>query len=361
MADDSEDDSSKTEDPSARKLEEARKKGEVVSSKELNHWFMILAATIFVGLLAGPFSSHFMINLQDYISRPEQIDISTPAALGAVLIGLLKTVLLALAIPFLLLLIGAAAGSLLQVGPMWAPEHLMPKLERISIIQGAQRLFSKRSVLEFLKGLLKLTIVGVIVVVLSMPAMPTIEHMADISLPLLLQELQTLSLKVLGGVLAIMLVIAIIDYILQRLMFMMKMRMSRSELKEEYKQSEGDPQIKQRIRQIRMERARARMMANVPGADVVVTNPEHFAVALKYDQAVNPAPVVVAKGADLIAQKIKEVARENEVPIVENPPLARALFATTDIDQPVPFEHWKAVAEVISYVYKLKNRGFTPR
>ncbi len=351
-----EDDSSKTEEPSQRKLEEAHKKGEVVLSREVNHWFMILAATFFVAMVSGPTAVHMMGQLQDLITRPEQFPLNSVSDLGAVLFPLAKLSLLVLAPPFLILFIAALAGSLLQVGPMWAPDQFMPKLERISLMKGIERLFSKRSVLEFSKGLLKLTIVGVIVMALLWPLLPTVEHMMNVPIMVMLQELKHLSLRVLIGVLSIMFVIAAIDYLMQRFMFIARMRMTRSEMKEEYKQSEGDPQIKQRIRALRMERARRRMMADVPKADVIVTNPEHFAVALKYDRTVNPAPIVVAKGADLMAQKIKEIARSFEIPIVENPPLARALFASTEVDQQIPFEHWKAVAEVISYVYKLKKK-----
>lgn len=351
-----EDDSGKTEEPTQHKLDEARKHGEVVSSRELNHWFMFLAAALFLFLMAGPVSSSLTLGLRTYIADAHTLPADTGAALGQAMQQGLWLTLKALALPFLLFVVAAAAGTLLQIGPLWAPDHLMPKLERISILQGISRLFSRRSLLEFIKGLLKISVVAVLVMWLVWPALPGLEHLMDAPVPVMLAELVGLSLRVLMGAVGLMLVISLLDYLAQRLLFLQKMRMSRTELKEEYKQSEGDPQIKQRIRQIRMERARRRMMAEVPKADVVVTNPEHYAVALKYDPLVNAAPIVVAMGMDLIARKIKEIAKAHDVPIVENPPLARALYATADLEREIPAEHYRAVAEIISYVFKLKNR-----
>ena len=171
-----------------------------------------------------------------------------------------------------------------------------------------------------------------------------------------LSRLRIEALRVVIGVLAVMSVIAGADYLFQRYKHNQKLRMSRQEIKDEMRQSEGDPMVKARLRQLRQERARQRMMAAVPGADVVVTNPTHFAVALRYEGEVMSAPVVVAKGVDFIAQKIREVAKENDVPIVENRPLARALYDTVDIDQEVPPDHYKAVAEVIGYVMRLRGK-----
>lgn len=169
-------------------------------------------------------------------------------------------------------------------------------------------------------------------------------------------EIYRLVLRLLLGVLAVLTVIAVGDYVYQRFSFMKSMRMSKQEVKEEHKQQEGDPMVRARLRQIRMERTRRRMMAAVPGASVVVTNPTHFAVALKYEMGAAGAPRVVAKGADLIAQKIREIAEENDVPIVENPPLARALYAGVEVDQEIPREHYRAVAEIIGYVFRLKGK-----
>ena len=355
------DDSSKTEEPSQKKLEEARKKGEVVLSREIAHWFMILAGTLFVAMLAGPLMRSVGETLMPFIVRPHDLPVGNMADIGALLWLLVKAIIVALLIPFVAFIVGAVAGPMLQVGPMWAVDNMMPKLERISIFSGIGRLFSKRNFIEFIKGLAKLTIVAIVVIWIAWPATPTIEHAIEQDLVSMMGLLRTISLDILGGVLAVMFIIAAIDYLAQRFLFMSKMRMTRSEMKEEFKQSEGDPQIKQRLRQIRMERARRRMMSAVPTADVVITNPDHYAVALKYNPPEDAAPIVVAMGVDLIAQKIKEVARENDIPIVENPPLARALFATADLDRQIPGEHYRAVAEIISYVFKLKNKIVKPK
>ncbi len=357
MAEDSEDDGSRTEEPTQKKLDEARKRGEVPSSREINHWFMIFGATVFVFLLSPFMMMQMGDGLSGLITRPDQYPVDTAKSIGDVLVPLLKLMALALFLPFVLFILMALAGSLMQVGPMWAPDHLEPKLERISIMAGFGRLFSRRTVLEFLKGLLKIVIVGVVVFSILWPASTTTSQLLDQQPVNMLQMLQSLSLTMLKAVLAVMFIIAVLDYLMQRLMFLLRMRMSRTELKDEYKQSEGDPQIKQRIRQIRMERARRRMMADVPKADVIITNPDHYAVALEYKPPEMVAPVVVAMGVDLLAQKIKEIAREHDIPIVENPPLARALYATADIDKQIPHEHYRAVAEIISYVYKLKKQG----
>ncbi len=357
MAEESEDQSSKTEEPTQKKLDDAREKGEIILSREVNHWFMILAATVFLLLFAGPAALQLGAGLRDLIIRPHDFAVGDVAGVGALFSDLLRLVLLALLLPFLAFLVAAIAGALVQSGFLWAPENIVPKLDRVSLIQGFSRLFSLKNLLEFLKGILKLTIVAVVLLALIWPVLPTLEHTIDLPIVTMLGELKIISLRLLGGVLAIMFVIAVMDYLLQRQLFMMRMRMSRHELKEEFKQAEGDPQIKQRIRQIRAERARRRMMADVPKADVIITNPDHYAVALEYKPPQHSAPIVIAMGVDLLAQKIKEIAREHNIPIVENPPLARALYATADLDQQIPQEHFKAVAEIISYVFKLKGRS----
>jgi flagellar biosynthetic protein FlhB len=186
--------------------------------------------------------------------------------------------------------------------------------------------------------------------------MISVEHYAGMPMELLLNEIQYLVVKLFLWVTIIMFFLAGGDFVYQRYQYAQKMKMSKHDQKEEYKQQEGDPIVKGRLRQLRFDKARKRMMQAVPRADVVVTNPTHFAVALKYDQSAMSAPVVLAKGADAVAAKIREIAKENDIPLVENPPLARALYASVEIDQEIPPEHYKAMAEVISYVFKLKNR-----
>ena len=221
---------------------------------------------------------------------------------------------------------------------------------------GAKRLFSLKSVVEFLKGVAKITIVGAIATMLMLPSFEGLDQIVRMEIGGAANLLHALVSKLLFGVLAVVTIIAAIDFLYQRFEHMKQMRMSRQEIKDEYKQTEGDPVIKQRLRQVRQERARQRTMAAVPDASVIITNPTHFAVALKYELDDMEAPVLIAKGQDFLALKIREVAEEHDIPIVENPPVARALYANVEVDQEIPQEHFKAVAEIIGYVFRLKGK-----
>jgi flagellar biosynthetic protein FlhB len=210
--------------------------------------------------------------------------------------------------------------------------------------------------MEFGKGLIKMGLVGAAAVWVVLPATNGLDLLPGMSTEAMVGEIHSLLLHMTVAAAAVMTAVALLDYIHQRFQFLRSMRMSKQEVREEYKQTEGDPHIKGRIKQLRAERARKRMMAAVPTASVVITNPTHFAVALHYELEKVGAPRVVAKGADVIAQKIREVAKANNVPIVENPPLARVLYAAVDIDQEVPPEHYKAVAEVIGFVLRQQGK-----
>jgi len=257
---------------------------------------------------------------------------------------------------FLFLVTAALLAGIVQNGLIFSTEQLKPKFEKISPLKGAKRLFSSRSLTEFVKGILKLAVVGAVAATLMIPEFSRIEQIPTQSLWDTLGLLYTLAVKLLVGVLAVLTIIAGLDLLYQRLMHTKQMRMSRQEIRDELKQTEGDPMVRGRLRQIRRERAQKRMMAAVPEATVVVTNPTHFSVALKYELDDMAAPMVVAKGADHIAFRIREIARENDVPIVENPPLARVLYDGVEIGEEIPEEHYRAVAEVIGYVLKLKGK-----
>jgi flagellar biosynthetic protein FlhB len=262
----------------------------------------------------------------------------------------------ALLVPLALLVLAALAAGLVQNGFVFAGELIQPSLEKISLLGGFKRLFSAKSVVEFAKGLLKITIVGAAAVVAVVPELGDLDALTTYEPQAMLGRTQDLVFRLLVAVLSVMSVIAGIDYLYQRIEYRRRMRMSREEIKQEYKETEGDPIVRGRIRQIRQERAKQRMMAAVPKADVVLTNPTHYAVALSYKPAM-AAPVVVAKGVDSLALKIREVAREHAIPIVENPPLARALHEAVKIDEEIPSEHYMAVAKVIGYVMGLRQRG----
>jgi flagellar biosynthetic protein FlhB len=263
-------------------------------------------------------------------------------------------VLAALAIPLLLLALAAIAGNVIQHRLVWSTESLTPKFSKISPLAGLKRLFSKQAIANFVKGLLKLALVGTVITMVLWPERDRLDGMVRTDPAALLALSKTLALQLMGAVVALLALIAGADFLFQYRTWYQKQKMTLREMKEEYKQTEGDPAIKARIRNIRESKMRKRMMAAVPEATVIITNPTHFAVALKYERGDN-APLCVAKGMDAIALKMREVAGEHNVPIVENPPLARALHATVQIDQEVPPEHYKAVAEVIGYVMRLRQ------
>jgi flagellar biosynthetic protein FlhB len=264
--------------------------------------------------------------------------------------------LAALAIPILLLALGAIIGNMIQHRLVWSAEGLKPKFSKVSPLAGMKRLFSKQALINFAKGLVKLAIVGSVLFALLWPERERLEAMIVFDPGMLLGFTHAYSLKLFGSVAAIMAIVAAIDYLLQYRQWFEKQKMSLRDLKEEFKDTDGDPKIKGRIRQIRYQRAKQRMMAAVPTATVVITNPTHFAVALRYERGMN-APLCVAKGVDAVALKIREVAGKHSVPIIENPPLARVLHATVEVDQEIPAEHYQAVAEVIGYVMRLSQPG----
>jgi flagellar biosynthetic protein FlhB len=354
MAEDTQDQAQKTEDPTPKKLEKSREKGQVAKSQEINHWFIILGLGIILTVMAPAMARGVSDTLTRFLEKAAQLPAT--GGLGPVLIETLVDMLWVLLLPMGILVIAALAANFIQIGWLISAEQLKPKLEKISPIKGAKRLFSTKSLVEFAKGIAKLCLVGFVAFLMIWPQHDLLPMLVEISLPAQLELMRVWGLKVTGGVLAVMTVVAALDLMFQRYKHHQEMKMSKQEIKDEYKQSEGDPQVKQRLRQLRMEKSRKRMMAAVPEADVVVTNPTHFAVALAYQHGDMAAPKVVAKGLDEVARRIREVAEANDVPLVENPPLARALHATVDLDQEIPPEHYKAVAEIIGYVMRLKGR-----
>ena len=349
------DESSKTEDPSQRKLDEARRKGQVASSQEVKHWFALIGAMLAVVAFL-PFSlGGVSQGLGNFLSSVHLVP-TEPDALFDLLQAAVGDLLMFLVLPLAALVAAALAGGLIQNGFMMSGESLKPKLNKISPISGAKRLFSMKSLMEFVKGILKLVIVGTVAALVIWPEVNRVELFIGMDPNDILSEVWAMAAILLIAVVCIMGVIAVADYLYQRWEFMKQQRMTKQEVKDEYKQTEGDPMVKARLRQIRMERARQRMMQAVPTADVVITNPTHFAIALSYKPEEMAAPVVVAKGADKLALRIREVAQDHDVSIVENPPLARALYQSVEIDDPIPAAHYRAVAEVISYVFRLKRR-----
>lgn len=349
------DDSQKTEDPTPKRLEEARKKGQVALSRELNNWLMLLTGTILVGV-ASPFVlSRMKDHMRNYIEDAHVLP-GVPGGFEVILGDSFWIILGILALPLIVLMVVAFLGPFLQVGPLFAPEVVKPDFSKVSIAQGFKRLFSMRALVEFGKGILKLGIIGAVGAILLYPFYGQVDHLVGQPLSMILDEMLMLFLRLMAGVLVVLIVVAIIDISFQRTEYMKKMRMTKQELKDEYKQTEGDPHVRAKLRQLRQERAQQRMMQNVPQADVVITNPTHFSVALQYNPDKMDAPKCIAKGVDEVAFRIREMAKEHDITIYEAPPLARALYDTLEIDETVPPEHYKAVAEVISFVFRQKGQ-----
>ena len=354
MADDSDD---KTEDPTQKHLDEALERGDVVKSQEVNTWFMIAAAALVLSSFSGSIGS-ISTPLRNLIANSWMIRVDGPGLLQLgerleyMLIG-------ALGVPFLLLVVAAIAGNMLQHRLVWSVDPIMPKFSKISPASGAKRVFGKQALLNFFKGIFKLVVVGTVMGVILWNDRFRLETMLQLDPQTMISVIFELTKHLLGSVVALLAIVAVADYFFQYRQWFERQKMSLQEIKEEFKQSEGDPHIKGRIRQLRNAKMKKRMMAAVPKASVVITNPTHYAVALSYERGMK-APICVAKGVDLIALKIREVAKAHDIPIVENVPLARALHASVEIDDEIPVEHYHAVAEVIGYVMGLK-REFSSR
>jgi len=345
----------KTEEPTAKKLQDAAEKGDVAKSQELSTFFVLMAATLMLATLAGYTSSSVRDEIMVFLAAPHAIDLS-----GDNFVSFWRelgySLLMAVFGPFILLMIAAILGNLVQHQLIFSVEPIKPKFSKISPLAGLKRLFGAESLVNFGKGLLKLSIISVVIAAVCWPERDRLDEIITASLTQLLPDVLWLSVKVMLAVLCIVGVIAAADFAYQKHKWHEKQKMTLQEVKDEFKQMEGDPLVKAKIRQLRMERGRSRMMAAVPDADLILTNPTHFSVALKYKKGMS-APICLAKGVDDTALRIRELAKEHDIPLVENPPLTRALYATTDIDEEVPEEHYKAVAEVIGYIYRLKNNA----
>lgn len=347
-----ESDLEKTEQPSARRLEQAREEGQVPHSRELGT-FLVLFAGVLTLLFAGEWMGRRWVRVLADGFAFEHDTAFDPVRVLWLLRRVFVESLLTFAPIFLVLLVAAVAGPLLLGGLVFSPKVLSFRLERLDPMNGLRRMFSLQGAMEVVKSLLKVAAVAGMVWVTFRRERDTVLSLA--ALPLNDAAASFLHEMVFGAVLIVagLALIAAVDVPFQLWQYYKNLRMTKEEVKQEYKEQEGDPHLKARIRSMQREMARKRMMEEVPKADVVVTNPTHFAVALKYDQKTMAAPVVVAKGRGVIAQKIRELADEAEVPRVEAPPLARALYAHVDIGQTIPPTLFAAVAEILAYVFQL--------
>lgn len=355
MAEDDQDESQKTEDPTQHKLNEAIKKGQVAFSREVTSFLILSAFAIVIIWLAPYLFKRTTVALMGYIEHAAEIPVDS-ISIHYIVSRLFSDVGSILLFPALAALTATIVSAFGQNGIIASVEPIIPKLEKISIFKGVKRLFSLKSMVELLKGILKISLVAIVGFIAVYPELIRMETIHTYAMDDVLALIYTLTIRILIGACVIMGFVAVADYLYQKHEYIKNLRMSKKDIKDEMKQTEGNPEIKAKLRQIRMERAQQRMMSAVPTADVVITNPTHFSIALKYDQETMRAPVCVARGQDHIALKIREIAKEHDITIVENPPLARALFNNMDIDEEIPNEQYQAVAEVISYVYKLKGK-----
>lgn len=353
MADDSQQE--KTEQATDKRREDFRKKGQVAQSREV-HTAALMSAFLLLWVFYGSlFWEHLQTLLSGLLSQVGTFEV-TPNSVMSMFLFLLGRLALLLAPLLLLVLIVGFFSSFAQIGWLFTTKPLEPDLGKLDPIKGAAKFISKRSMLEVVKSLAKVFLIGYVayqtvsdqfeqgLYLIDMPPVSTITYLSRIAFAVLLKTC------------GILIVLALIDFMFVRWEMEEKMKMSKQEQKEEFKESEGDPMLKGRIRQVQMEMARKRMMAEVPKADVVITNPTHLSVAIAYRRDEMDAPQVVAKGADNIAMKIREIAREHGVPLVENVPVARALYQV-ELGEAVPEELYKAVAEVLAYVYSLKGKN----
>src|SRR6266700_312736 len=355
---DEDDSSEKTEDPTQKRLDDAAERGDVVKSQEINTWFVLAGGTLILSTFSGSIGGGIELPLRNLIANSWMIHTDGPGLLQLAK-SLSFAVLAAIGVPLLMLALAAIAGNMTQHRLVWSGEQLKPKFSKISPGAGFKRIFGKQAAANFGKGLFKLTALGAVMTAILWPERHRLEALVRFDPAALLGLTTSMTMHLLGAVVAMLAVVAIADYLFQYRQWFERQKMSLQEMKEEFKQSEGDPHIKGRIRQLRQQRMKKRMMAAVPKASVIITNPTHYSVALSYERGMS-APVCVAKGADNIAFKIREVAKQHDIPIVENVPLARALYASVEIDDEIPVEHYHAVAEIIGYVMGLR-RGLSGR
>jgi len=352
VADESDSDD-KQLDPTQKRLDEALERGDVVKSQEINTWFVIAAGTLVMSTFGSSIGSGILVPMRNLLANSWMIRTDGPGLLRLAM-SLEYAVVAAIGLPLLMLAAAAIAANMVQHRLVWSGEPLKPSLSKISPMSGFKRIFGKQAAVNFGKGLFKIIALGAVMTAILWPERRRLEAMVTFDPASLLTVTSSLTMQLLGAVVAMLAVVAILDYLFQYRTWYERLKMSPQEMKEDMKQSEGDPHVKGRIRQIRIARMKKRMMAAVPKASVIITNPTHYSVALQYDRGMS-APICVAKGVDHIAFKIREVAREHDVPIVENVPLARSLYATVEIDEEIPVEHYHAVAEIIGYVMGLKR------
>ncbi len=340
----------KTEKPTPRRIEDARKKGQVAKSNDLNGAVVLATATVLMALV-GPYTYETIAGMTRHMFSEMLLKAVTPEGFIILITSAVESIMLLIFPFFVGVAVMAVLANILQIKPMVSPQAIQPKLDKLNPVQGFKRIFSLRSVVEVIKAILKMTIVGACgtgVILVNQEHLMSLSHMLPV-------EAVGIVWGIIGNIaiysVVIFLVLGMADYFYQKYEFEKQLRMTKQEVKDERKNLEGDPQIKRRIREIGIQMSRKRQLAAVRTADVIITNPTHISVAIKYDPDVGPAPIVVAKGQELFALKIREIAKEHNVPIVENKPVARALFAMVEVDHMIPPELFVSVAQVLAYIF----------
>ena len=350
------DQDSKTEEPTGKRLSEARGEGNLAISREMSAWFLFVALWLVLKWFGPILAGDMQDSLRLFLEKPHEISVEGSGLQNAMM-GVIASVVFPAILVFGGLLVMSILGTMLQSNWYVGTGKLKMKFDQLMPQNGIKRLFSMNSVSELVKSFFKLVVLGYVCYLVLKPVFLQLPHIVELNVLTGLEFLHSEALHLLIILMTIITVIAVADILYVRYQYFKGLRMTKQEVKDEHKQMEGDPVVKNRIRSLRIEKARRRMMAKVPNASVIITNPTHYAVALEYDSTKMMAPVLVAKGLDRLALRIREVGEENEVPLVSNPPLARTLHDNVDLDEPIQPEHYRAVAEIISYVYKMKKKG----
>jgi flagellar biosynthetic protein FlhB len=347
-------DQERTEEATPKRREEAREQGQVAKSRDLASIAILSACLLYFYFGANSFLHQLMDLMKSSFSSLDSSLVTTENIQSLLFSAFYKTI--TLMTPFLLVVcIAALSSNILQVGFKISTKAIAPKLSKIDPAKGFARLFSLQSLIEFIKSIFKISIAGFVAYLTVKSELVDILPLADSSVWEILVYITGTSFRILLTTCWVLIILALMDYLYQRWEYERNLKMSRQEIKDENKQTEGDPIVKARIRRLQREMAQRRMMANVPKADVIITNPTHLAVALQYDQDSMIAPKVIAKGAGYIAEKIKEIARESRVPLVENKPLAQVLYKMVEVSGTIPDSLYKAVAEILAYIYSIKR------
>ncbi len=353
MAEDS--NQEKTEEATPKKRDKAREEGQVAKSMEIPSVFIMLSACGILYVFAYFIYQNMLSIMRHTFSFDEVPDLTISYVTDLLYKTTFKGITSVLPL-MLVIVLTALITNFMQVGFKLSAKAMMPKLSKFNVISGVAKMFSKKTAVELIKSIFKIIIIGAVSYFCIMGDLEEMIHLFDTSVGHILVFTLKASFKLFIWVVLVMTFIAILDFMFQKYQHEEQIKMTKQEVKDEYKQTEGDPMVKSRIRTIQAQASRQRMMQDVPDADVVVTNPTHLAIAIKYDPAQMPAPLILAKGAGLIAQRIKKLAIENDVPVVENKELAQNLYKIIDVGDAIPSEFFLAVAEILAYVYKMKGK-----